>query len=1006
MSADWPQLVDRAQIRSRLEALGDAAVLDDADIAFLLFYFRASDPELYRAAALTAGRQLRHSPVLYRELSAYAESRGTSLSRPVGFIGHRSMRRLVLVLAAALADPRPADPALSGVALPDLPFATEPGGEGPRPILPKADADLANLLLAMTVLADAATGVAAAMQRMADALLLRIAETPERVMERTVARRWGELLALRVSQESRSPIVDGWGAVVESCLSVLRELDTDDVAGRLPMLASLDEATRAAAHFPSPVRESAWASLAPGLRRLEARFLELRWATWRRRDYGDRRPTLTSPPADDSSSAALAAAASREIAAEAADGVGGRPETAAVARTVEALLRPLQAQAEWRSVTGAERSLTAFLLIDALRHDPPPVQRCAALAARFGLPIPEAGSGHGDRNAEDTLLVSVLLRLFAWEGHAADSILDYRLVHAIEDPALLAGLLPTARNSRLTPVIADAVEHRIRLRLHREPGFDPETILLLMLARRPHPAFLEAIAAVCKARIYTDSDGRAYDLGRLVERLRDAAQPAPGQPFRETAAAGKFAAFARRLSEVHDDLQTPAHRLQRFLASVGQPDDDGQRGFDTAMAVVRALQPEHGPLVSAGDAPWESGDRRTLEQAVGEHLARLAAATGALAEDAWRDPDLTASRLETLRMQLGLLERRLAPHLPMAEAAAFEASRVALDGALAEWGAGMASIAQAWTSAAHDGSADAARAWSRLLDSVPATWPAATRDAAATGILDALVPEIDLVTTSLDGNIVVGDPSSSPERAQAVLDWGVACETPGREWRAALTHLWSELLRVCMARHDEGRVLSLLRAPQYAALRRSPGLADHLAAAKHWLLDRYRPLAVHRLNREIAGARSEAAPGLGAVSASFAAHYVAYWIGLLVGAILMLDFGDAWTEMAEQGDVPGIAVTFLIGVAGTYAYLLYGLRRRVAQPAGAHRFAFWWSLALRSGGMLMLCLAYTLLVTSGLWVLLSGTDAVVHGPMAIGHIVVWAGFALFVGIFFGLIAKQ
>jgi hypothetical protein len=47
-----------------------------------------------------------------------------------------------------------------------------------------------------------------------------------------------------------------------------------------------------------------------------------------------------------------------------------------------------------------------------------------------------------------------------------------------------------------------------------------------------------------------------------------------------------------------------------------------------------------------------------------------------------------------------------------------------------------------------------------------------------------------------------------------------------------------------------------------------------------------------------------------------------------------------------------------------------------------------------------------LALTGFLWFLLSGTDEVVHGEGAALHVIVWAGFALFVGIFFGLLAKD
>lgn len=38
---------------------------------------------------------------------------------------------------------------------------------------------------------------------------------------------------------------------------------------------------------------------------------------------------------------------------------------------------------------------------------------------------------------------------------------------------------------------------------------------------------------------------------------------------------------------------------------------------------------------------------------------------------------------------------------------------------------------------------------------------------------------------------------------------------------------------------------------------------------------------------------------------------------LVVGTTLMRDIGDAWQSMAEQGDVQGIVITFLLAVSQT-----------------------------------------------------------------------------------------
>lgn len=138
---------------------------------------------------------------------------------------------------------------------------------------------------------------------------------------------------------------------------------------------------------------------------------------------------------------------------------------------------------------------------------------------------------------------------------------------------------------------------------------------------------------------------------------------------------------------------------------------------------------------------------------------------------------------------------------------------------------------------------------------------------------------------------------------------------------------------------------------------------------------------------------------------AFLAHFANVWLALLIGALLLLDFGDAWIAMAREGDVVGVGLTFLLGVAGTYFYLFIDLRRKTRSAPDDQRWRYRTSQWQRLTAFLLVCLAFTFLLTFVLWFLLSGTDEVVHGPGAALHITVWTGFALFVGVFFGLLAE-
>lgn len=162
----------------------------------------------------------------------------------------------------------------------------------------------------------------------------------------------------------------------------------------------------------------------------------------------------------------------------------------------------------------------------------------------------------------------------------------------------------------------------------------------------------------------------------------------------------------------------------------------------------------------------------------------------------------------------------------------------------------------------------------------------------------------------------------------------------------------------------------------------------------------------HAAHDDLRLVRNEAPPSYLQELLSLGQRFSKVWLALIVGVILMLDFGDPFVAMAEIGDVQGMVLTFVIGVGGALLYIVSDLRRKTqaapGQSRGQHRRSVW----VRATAFFAACLVYTLLVTSFMWFLLSGTDEVVHGAGAVGHIIVWAGFALFIGVFFGLILEQ
>lgn len=146
--------------------------------------------------------------------------------------------------------------------------------------------------------------------------------------------------------------------------------------------------------------------------------------------------------------------------------------------------------------------------------------------------------------------------------------------------------------------------------------------------------------------------------------------------------------------------------------------------------------------------------------------------------------------------------------------------------------------------------------------------------------------------------------------------------------------------------------------------------------------------------------------GVGREVLPFIANFPTIWLAMLIGAIFMLDFGDAWASLADPdvADIRGIVITFLIRIGGAFGYVYWNLKQKIRPIPGESASAMRRSQLLRAGAFSAVCLVYTLLLVTGLWWLLSETGEVVEGVWAIGHIVVWSGFAMFVGVFFGLLA--
>ncbi len=932
--SDWRGVDDRDELVRRARLLARSEELDPALGPFLLFLFRASDPQLYQAAALALGRHMAGHAGLGAAFARYLDEAGVPAAGPVPLGGRRTHRRILLVRSA------------------------DRGPEGGLAALPEvgetlAPRDLGALLVAVDHLVEgsgdpevsrsaARRGLEAAgrylaggggvgVDRVLVGHLARVLAGAARIGEGEEARRlWLRLVRLVAAAHGPGPAGGGGGA-----------------GARAAHLWRLDELARCAA------RAGGGRAGTPG--------------------GGAGGSGWTPPPELDPETRRWLAARIRSWTDAEGRFPGGDPARGRERLALVRALRRLEDRRAWLAPDPRDRGRLVFRLLD-------PAQRLRFLPAELAEIVGEEPTDL----PLDPLTGPVLGHVLAHEPDG-DQVLDAALVHRLGSPELFR-LLEGGGPSPLLPALADAVEHRFRFALSTSSAFDAEGFLAALEAVRPGDRFRRELLELARGRRYETPGGEAFPLVEaLVEAPVEAPDAVPPTPahrdprrsaLREglhTAGAGE-AALPVRVRTLGRILSGP---LPRFLRRVGRA-RGGERTGPAHEGVRRAARAVEGlaPLLGTSLEPSAPAVRTA---ALREALLRSADAMDLLAgaEVARALPPAEAGLLERAAEELRVRLLHEARALARASASAPGGIEGEL-GALAELAdPGLRRLLVV----------DRAR---RLV-----------RDEGMDGSPE---PSARLASTAGWASAVAGLRSAArvdPEVLQAPAD---------REgWAEVLAGGWAALVRHGLDRGHPRRLAGLVRDDALRPLATRAENRHVLHELRGWFLDVHRPVDAAAVTRLMAPGGPWAtglALALPVTLGVFVARHAALWLALLVGAILMLDFGDAWKAMAEVGDVRGIGITAAVGLAGAFAYLLFDLRRRIrAAPEDP------WGRALAGDlGRAVVFLAatalYTVALTAGLWLLLSGTDEVVHGPGAPLHVAAWSAFALFAGVFFGLLAKE
>ncbi|HRQ75659.1 MAG TPA: hypothetical protein PK098_07040 [Phycisphaerales bacterium] len=1016
--AEWTNLPDRDELRLRLEVIARANTWNEAFAPFITFFFRASVADLYQPAAVALGRHLHRSPKLREYLAAYARHRNVNLTKPIPLSGNRTNRRFIIALAAAAAQP---ECDLTLVRQP-LPVEPKPGGGG-RLALPNSAPDLAILIFALDLMVQSMPSDASVRTLAADALE-RVPCLSARLVGRTVVQRYGSLL-VHVGGERTAT---DWLRMLDMQMRELRECESNPFASRVAGLIRLDDVMRTASLLAEPWPAHIMDAVRTIAEPLERRYCIARLITWWKRERHERPEWYTAALNEVIASAShqpvhsgsvltpevvmlwLEAALAEAHTVHPRFFASGKP----IARLdlLDKLLAQIATSHVWLSADESTRALLTVLLIDQSQHLHAGQEQVEALLRRRGIDIPDDAMAptlvSEVSGAPNAITTTVLLRVLTWEKPGAEDLFDARTLHRIDDPRVLLALLPTRRRSDVLSIVADAMEHQIRWRLRRDPDFSLETFLYHALVRQPHAAFFEALRTVSEGRTYQRTDGTEVDVLTLINRLAQEAAWNPNDPMPSPCA--QDISLCRSMTRLREGLaallQQEADlrsRLVRLFDLIGEPSPDRVARAGTVIELLEQFSHADEPLLQDGYPAWSDVTLAQLEHELISTLARLRALSHAVLPDDWSRIDDSREALTTLRAMLDELLPRLARLLPHVEATLLLDIRASLHRELFHWAELLDHATEAWPDSSLRLHGFDARAFNAVMTAIGEVdhqivrrhlflvlWKSMRHAAWETDLASrAYELQRDALDALLAHPLWIG---GHKEDADVLHD--------------AASRTWAELAQHAMERNEEMRVTELVEGTAYSEIRRRSAAADALRTARTWCYDRYiiRPTVTIASDLDVLDERQ--GHGRRGVFAPFLAHYSAVWISLMVGAILMLDFGDAWKGMAEIGDVRGIIITFILGIGGAFGYIYWNLRQKSRLSPGESVVQFRLSHLRRAAVFAMVCLLYSFSATSLLWLLLSRTDEVIHGAGAIGHIIVWSGFAMFVGVFFGLIAGE
>ncbi len=983
--SDWTHISEREEIRLRLMALNTFEKIHPSLIPFLIFYFRSSDSLLYQTAGQIIGKNLLFHKGLSHFFREYLAQRNVDASQPVDLNGIRSKRRILVALASLYAAKHAGKHIDTVGEVPDGFFAVMPLDLDKLELHPPENhLDLSAVMLALSILLK--HGLADGCLDAAEKLLQLPGSQDVAIWDRNVIRNWGVLLNATPLHDSRK--CDLCRSFLQSGIHHLNQ--SAHFKDRLHILYELDEIVKSMVHIPKSEKVIRELDVTDPEDARALDFLKLQFRYWRLRE------TNSDAPFDDV----------RQTGSEVLDIVAetgrlrngdSRPDA------IYKLFQPLYSEHAWRLQPTEERVLrTFFILHNASQMHLSRKDEINQMISVIRPSLSEVTyARRTNADADQPLLDNLLVRLTELELTAKGQIPDGRLIQKITDENLLISLLPTETDSELLPVLADAFEHRLRLLLAFDPQFDVDHYVYKITIREPNRNFYRYMREITHKRHYGREGDPAVDLSARFQLLYQ--QGAGGK-------AGGASILANDLP-FWGTLDQIRARLTSLLSS--------ERLFDLLEAFIHELEGTGAETLSSTStlhdlinitqqdgARWiRSGFPSLWNQSAPVINQRLAQIHQQLRSDLPKlKPDQLSGYMDAAeashRIKESLEEAAslLSPTLGKNEAAIVNRISSHLKQLTDHWIFSLSDIGKHWDDFKQSGTSIRDEQRNAIFQSIGKEANSHMKSALLNVFLATLLkPDANRkqLTWIHQYHILLW-------AAQAMTS-PVLNDSETAEWKKSLVALWKQMLNTAMEQSMEARVVQLIKARQFSELRREEEIQMMLPAVKTWCFDRYDMNHAYICNRELAPDKN-LVQNRWTTAREFLAHFSYVWLALVVGVILMFDFGDPWAELAEIGDVGGVLFAFVLGVTGAYLYVFADLNKKAKLIKG-DPFE-WASRFVRVAVFILITLFFTVLMVLLFYYMFSSTDQVVTGANAVWHIMSWTGFALFIGVFFGLLGKK